>query len=684
MALTTSKPIKHRPLLGAEIITDVTATPERIDHWFELLSRYQMPLARVFIPRTESQLEKMDLFFDAAEKYGVVISATLGGLPSEENANWIRRVVKRYMTRPALDSWILMNEPGVVPHPDEFATPRFRAWLKEKYKTIDVLNLAWRTCHESFDIITPDDDQLAGSGFSPATPFVDWNTFWREHLGWHLNWIADVVHELDRVHPVHTNPHALAGNLAPVSLDLPSWRPFLDSLGCSMHPSWHFPLLGRDQYTFGVSYVCDMVRGAIEPKPFWITELQGGNTTYSGGRPLYPFPADLAQWLWTGIGAGIERAIFWLLNNRSASGESGEWSLLDFQQQPTERLDAAHDVARTINRHGELFDIAQPAKYPITIGLSLETMTLQQRYQQVMPTQVKESGQSNFSAARSRDAHTYAVYGAYRALQELGYCPQIKHMHDLPTEVEAGPDAGRGLLVLPNITALSASQAESVTRLVHAGHTALITGLTGVWDPNGRFMPLLEGFPLEQLIGATLRDIRTLDEDCQVQLQHPALTLPSELWVGEIRNHTANVIGSQNGWITAVHATAGKGQVFWIPSLVDVAGWLGDGQALSKLMDYVMGRSKVLVPFRFAHRQPGCLLRVMRCNPESPGPQSDVRNTTGSQYITIIANGTNKPCAVDLVHPPELRPQLLWPEESDQVPFNWTLPARGTLVVHWS
>ena len=41
-------------------------------------------------------------------------------------------------------------------------------------------------------------------------------------------------------------------------------RGFLDSLGASIHPSWHFGLLARGQFALGVSYVCDLVRGASD------------------------------------------------------------------------------------------------------------------------------------------------------------------------------------------------------------------------------------------------------------------------------------------------------------------------------------------------------------------------------------------------------------------------------------
>jgi hypothetical protein len=121
----------QRPIIGAEIWDDPTATQEKVDHWFKILADYQMPLARVFVPRGEQSLQRMDWFFRAAEKYHVGITATLGGTPSEENGQWIQAVVKRYKDSPALDSWILMNEPGAAPRMTDTALSRFRIWLRE-------------------------------------------------------------------------------------------------------------------------------------------------------------------------------------------------------------------------------------------------------------------------------------------------------------------------------------------------------------------------------------------------------------------------------------------------------------------------------------------------------------------------------------------------------------------------
>ena len=655
---------EHRPILGAQIMDDPAATEEKIDLWFRTLADYDMPLARVFVPRGEEGLRRMDWFFRAAEKHGVGITATLGGQPSPESERWILEVVERYQGSPALDSWILINEPGWAPASNPLAVERFRRWLRDKYGTVEALNRAWGKDYAGFDDAGVESSRPGA--FSAAIPFLDWYTFWRSHLTWHLHWIAERIRKVDAVHPTHVNPHALITNLAANSQDLPAWRSFLSSLGASAHPSWHFGLLGRDQYALGISYICDLIHGASEPKPFWITELQGGNNTNSGTRPLCPMPEDIAQWVWTGLGSGADRVVFWLLNNRSFAVESGEWSLLDLQNQPGERLETAGRIARIVNENAAFFQESTPVKSPITIFLSLETMSLQERFEQSSPVTSTERGAAVRLEGRGRNAHVLAALAFYETLQEMGIPVRIKHIHDFEWDSRTEEPQ---LAILPNIAALSADQAKDIETFVLNGNTALITGLTGAWDPENRFWSLTSRFPLEDLVGATLREIRTLDTDCQVSLLEPEIALPSHLWVGEIANHSAHVIGRQSGWITAVRKHAGAGEVFWIPSLVDVGAWLDDHRPLGQFLASVTSPFVANLAFRFAGPHSGCLLRVLR---------------SGEDYLTVIVNGAAQAKRLQLRHPDGVMPTVIWREGSTVSPTgDVTLAPRGTVVALW-
>ncbi|MBV8859182.1 MAG: beta-galactosidase [Acidobacteria bacterium] len=672
-----------RPLLGAQIWIEPGQRPEDVERWFKTLADGRMPVARLFLMWNYMEREPgvwdfalYDQAFRAAEKYHVRVVATLtpnwgpahrgylyasqGGPINDtetrlaEALEYVGRVVARYRTSPALDSWMLMNEPGQRPAPDRLALQRYRLWLAKKYGTVAKLNEAWMTDFASFTSI-PSDPRWTAAGFDFTAPaaFTDWQTFWRAHLAWYLGEVAAEVRRADPTHHVHVNPHALVGNLASNSFDLPEWRSFLDSLGASIHPSWHFGLLKREQFALGVSYVCDLVRGASEPHPFWVTELQGGPNLYSSVRPMSPTREDIAQWVWTGVGAGADRVIFWLLNARAQGSEAGEWSLLDFRGRASDRFDAASDIARVLERNASFFERARPVESPVTVILSLETMTLQERFA------------SNDSPARGRDAHVLEALGLYQALNEVGIPARLKHIDDFDWRDASQPPR---LVILPHVTALTAAQARNIETFVRGGNTLLVTGLTGFYDNEARFLPS-ERWPLADLLGARPKEVQTPAGNAEVVWSRPALTLPSLLWLGEIENDSAEVAARQGERVTAVRKRAGRGEAVWIPSPVGMGAWFGDGAPLAGLLADLTAPFAQEMPFRFEGRQPGCLLRVLQ---------------NGNAYVTVVANGTAEPLQCRLRRPPGLTPQLLW---GDSTPTNGnaalSLGPRQTAVHLW-
>jgi beta-galactosidase len=673
-----------RPLLGAQIWIEPGQRPEEVERWFKTLADAHMPVARLFLMWNYVEREPgvwdfslYDRAFRAAEKYGVRVVATLtpnwgpphrgylyasqGGAINDTDARlaeareYVARVVARYRSSPALDSWMLMNEPGQRPAPDRLALQRYRPWLAKKYGTVARLNEAWMTDFTSFVAITHDPRwTAAGFAFNAPAAFVDWQTFWRGHLAWYLGEVAAEVRRADPAHHVHVNPHALVGNLSSNSYDLPEWRSFLDSLGASIHPSWHFGLLKREQFALGVSYVCDLVRGASEPHPFWVTELQGGPNLYSSVRPMSPSREEIAQWVWAGVGAGADRVVFWLLNARAQGSEAGEWSLLDFNGRAGERFDAASEIARVLERNASFFGKSRPSGSPINIILSPETMTLQERFA------------STDSPARGRDAHVLEALGIYQALTELGLPARLKQIDDFDWRDTSQPPR---LAVLPHVTALTTEQARSVEAFVRGGNTLLVTGLTGFYDGEARFLPSGR-WPLANLLGARPKEVQTPSVRAEVEWSRPALTLPSQLWVGEVENDSAEVAARQDGRVTAVRKRAGRGEAVWIPSPVGMGAWFDDGGPLAALLADLTEPFARDVPFRFDGRQPGCLLRVLQ---------------QGNAYVTVVANGTAEPRQCRLRRPAGLAPQLLWGDASTFTPGNPSVPlgARQTAVLLW-
>jgi beta-galactosidase len=386
-----------------------------------------------------------------------------------------------------------------------------------------------------------------------------------------------------------------------------------------------------------------------------VTELQGGNNIYSSLKPMDPTANDIAQWVWTSIGAGAERVIFWLLNARGQGTEAAEWSMLDFQQRPSPRLATSSKIAQIVIDHDNFFQKAHVLVSPVTIILSLETMTLEQRYN------------DPDYPGRGDNAHTLEALGMYQALSQLGVVPRVKLFGDYDWRTKT--PAPR-VAILPDARAITASQVSDLEAFVDNGNALLVTGLTGFYDPHVTAWPLA-GFPLARVLGADLKEVHFIGDQFDLPLSQPATTLPSHLWISSIENHSAQVAGERDGEIIATtRKTESGGTVIWIPSLVGIGGWLQDTEPLAQYLKTVLAKAIDSEPFRFPATQKGCLMRIL---------------SDGAAYLTVVTNDGDSPVRCEVQHPAGLRPEKLWgqlPSESG-LDAIFSLRPRGTSVNLW-
>jgi len=663
------------PQFGAQVWIEPGQTPEQIDDWFATLETSRMPVARLFMMWSylEPQRDRWDwslydAAFHAAERHHVAIVATLtpsgppswmGGDDSQgvgvndteaqrtAAADYMGKVVERYKSSPALDTWLLLNEPGQVPVASELASAAFAPWLEIKYMDIADLDRAWGTNYASFAEVR-----------GPATknPWnssgeIDWTAFWRNFQTSQLAWMAAEVRRHDVHHPLHLNPHALVSNLAALSDDLPEWRGFLDTLGCSIHPAWHFGLLPRDDFALGVSYVNDLVDGAIAPKPHWVTELQGGNNIHSAMRPMEPSVDDIAQWLWTSVGAGAERTIFWLLNARRAGREAGEWSLLDFEQQPSRRMEVATDIVKTMQAHSDFFAKAKPALPEVTLLLSLETMTYQLSF--ARPDDV----------ARDRNQQLLELLGIYKAMTENGPPPRVKHFDDYDWTL---PGKNR-VVIVPDARVLTAGQMNDLLHFAQTGGTLLITALSGLYDEHGKMWALSGSSLLSEVTGARLKEVHLLGTDIAVPMQSGPL--PSRMWMSTVTPRDSTAIAMEDGETVATERhLAGGGRVIWIPSPVGMGAWTGDATPLAKYLRTTLSATYASVPFTLDDEDPACLLRVLQNN----------RN-----YATVLTNGSGETVRCVLHRDNALHRTRIWGSDKSTSATAVSLGPRQTVVDLW-
>lgn len=528
----------------------------------------------------------------------------------------------------------------------------FREWLEKKYGDIKTFNSIWRRNYTSFDEVQYNEAWATASNLSSTVEYLDWFLFSAYRLTWILQWIADEVSKEDVLHQVHTNPHGIFNNLP--QYEFPRWRSFLTSLGASIHPAWHFTLLKRDQYAMGIAATCDIIKGGSEPDPFWVSELQSGNNVWSGNRPLGPEAEDIAQWTWTSIGCGAEKVIYWLLNNRSRGGESGEWSMLDFQGKPSDRLETASEIAKVINKEKDFFSEAKPLERKVVILLSPESML-------ILARKAAKDG----LAGRSANAHIISALSYYQALSELGIPAIFKYTDDFDWESKTGCVA-----IFPNAVAVPEKVVRRAETFVANGNKLIIDGLTGYFDEN-EVNVLQSGFFFEKLCGATIKDIRTKEDIFLTRIDNVSELMPAHLWQTEILNNTAEPVGKEEDRLTAVRNKYGKGEVLWIPMAIGLGAWQGKNGPLSELLNNETRFLRTETPISFKQKTNNVIMQILQ---------------NGNSYVSVITNGTDEVMEVSLQLNKRLTPEVIYNSSEEDIKINLSkikLSSRQTIVLKW-
>jgi beta-galactosidase len=394
----------------------------------------------------------------------------------ERSLAHVRAVVKRFRDHPALDSWILWNEPGRTP---QLESPQVLAALQtaleQRYETVE----AYNACHfrpvRAFRDILLSAEDLRRTGFVSHRIKCEWLDFSVENLQHKLAMLAREVRGLDPEHPIHVNPHRVSQCLADKGQSL--WRQagVVDFMGCSSHPAWHSVRFRREHYGHSVAMFADLARSASRAPDhyFWVTELQGGSTILSAFEPLTCRKGESRLWLWESLAAGAKAVVYWCSNARTDGYEAGEWDLLDSSGRPTPQLEEISDVWKTLAPWRDLLAAARPSPADVGILISEES----NRLDLVEGTDNSPGNPRN--SQRGSDATCGAYLLAAQSSLEVAFFDLDRF---LETPIEDLPP----VLLLPSLTVVSAKVIQQLEAAAHAGRLVLGDGFFAWKDPFGR------------------------------------------------------------------------------------------------------------------------------------------------------------------------------------------------------
>ncbi len=256
----------------------------------------------------------------------------------------------------------------------------FRAWLRDKYSSLDDLNQTWQTGFGEWDEVEPP------RMFMMVPSWIDWRYF--------INMVSVPAALARRYESVTGNDPlrrpVMAHEDVPV-LGSGRSRAYLDVLdisGTSFYPDWATVVEPWD-YGFTDTDIhqrrktnlnCEMFRSSLHfdyvrsagignaGKEFWAAEFQSGPTINDG---LYvgaePEVDDVNRWLMLALSCGVQGICFWNHRPEIFWSEMHGFGLCDWNGRPTEYAEAAGRIGRSINEHRDLFKMGHVPQAPVAI-----------------------------------------------------------------------------------------------------------------------------------------------------------------------------------------------------------------------------------------------------------------------------------------------------------------------------
>lgn len=232
------------------------------------------------------------------------------------------RIAERYADNPNVVAWHIGNEYGGACYCDLCAAS-FRAWLRDRYETLEALNEAWNATFWShrftdWDQVVPP-NALTEHWRGPAyTAFqgitLDYRRFTTDNAISQFNGEKAAIRDYSDL-PVTTN---LMGFYEP--LDYHRWAPHLD------FASWdNYPPLADEPWRTAVTH--DLMRGLKDGAPFWLMEQ---TPTATASRDVNPVrkPGVMRLWSWQAVAHGSDSVLFFQMRASRGACEMNHGAVL--------------------------------------------------------------------------------------------------------------------------------------------------------------------------------------------------------------------------------------------------------------------------------------------------------------------------------------------------------------------
>ncbi|HZO71859.1 MAG TPA: beta-galactosidase [Ktedonobacteraceae bacterium] len=455
-------------------------------------------------------------------------------------AELVQRLAERYATHPALQMWHINNEYGA--HTSrcycDNCAEAFRAWLQERYHSLERLNEVWGTTFWSQhyyhweDILPP---RISPAQNNPGQVLDYWRFMSDSLLGCYRN-EAEILRSVTPDVPLTTN---LMVAFKPV--DGFTWAPFMDIISFDLYPSNTTPVWSN-------AFAQDVMRSLKRGQPHLVMEQSPSQVNWKPQNP-HKRPGRLRLQTMQAIARGADGAMYFQWRQSQAGAEKFHSAV----------------VSHEGSEHGRIF------RQAAQIGAELQQLSPEVVGSRISAQAAILLDWQNWWAVEYQPGpsnllnYWQLLNDYYRALYQLNVAVDI-----------AAPDSdlsGYHLIIAPLLYMLRPGVAENLKRFVERGGTLLTTFFSGIVDENDHVM--LGGHPAElrQLLGIYVEEFDPWTEEMTnaVVIKEGALqgTYPCTLWGEVVHLEGAQALGVfandyyANGPALTIHQF-GQGHAYYL------------------------------------------------------------------------------------------------------------------------
>ncbi|MGC0251437.1 beta-galactosidase [Pseudactinotalea sp. Z1748] len=393
-----------------------------------------------------------------------------------------RAMAQRYGNHPALAVWHVDNELGChVPHDfSEDAARAFRAWLSQRYGTVEALNAAWGTAfwsqrYDSFEEILP--PRVAPHDPNP-TQQLDFARYSSDELLRHYRALREVLRGITPNVPITTNMMLTSRTKW---MDYFGWAPDMDVIATD-----HYTIAADPERHIEAAFSADLSRGVSGGEPWMLMEHSTSAVNWQErNRPKDP--QEMVRDSLCHVARGADAVMFFQWRQSKAGAERYHSAMV-----PHAGTDS--DVWRTTVRLGR----ALAALAPVRGSRVRSQVALVFDYQAWWGSEL--------------DSHP---------TQHLGYMAELlRYYRRLWLEgvsvdiVSPGADLGEYRAVLvPTLYLLDDDAADTIADAARSGASVLVTFFSGIADQHDHVR--LGGYPgaFRELLGVRTEEFWPLQAD---------------------------------------------------------------------------------------------------------------------------------------------------------------------------